>query len=218
MIIGIYKITNKINNKSYIGQSIDIDNRIKTHFKNCFNEKNKEYEKSLYRAIRDKLNEREIYYINYFNSYQKGYNETPGGDGVKNNKGDNHPNHKLTEEDIIDIRNRYNNRERCEDVYQLYEDKIKRTGFNKIWKGETWKTVKMEVYTDENKYFHKHNTGNVGTKNGRSRLTEEDVYNIRLKRKEGLKMKDVYQQYNDKVTLGSFKNVWYGYNWKNIIV
>jgi hypothetical protein len=42
-----------------------------------------------------------------------------------------------------------------------------------------------EVYTKENKLFHSHNTGNHGSTNGRARLTEEDVYNIRLRRKNG---------------------------------
>ena len=30
-MIGIYKITNKVNNKIYIGQSINIEKRIKEH-------------------------------------------------------------------------------------------------------------------------------------------------------------------------------------------
>lgn len=41
----------------------------------------------------------------------------------------------------------------------------------------------MEVYTPENKRFHTYNTGNKGSKNGRSRLTEQEVYKIRLRRK-----------------------------------
>ena len=32
-MIGIYSITNKLNNKRYIGQSIDIETRIKRHFR-----------------------------------------------------------------------------------------------------------------------------------------------------------------------------------------
>ena len=38
-MIGIYKITNKLNNKSYIGKSIDVEKRLKSHksavFSNC---------------------------------------------------------------------------------------------------------------------------------------------------------------------------------------
>lgn len=32
-MIGIYKVTNKINNKVYIGQSINIENRFQQHKK-----------------------------------------------------------------------------------------------------------------------------------------------------------------------------------------
>lgn len=42
-----------------------------------------------------------------------------------------------------------------------------------------------EVYSTENKEFHKKNTGQKGSKNGRSLLTEEDVYQIRLRKKNG---------------------------------
>lgn len=75
-----------------------------------------------------------------------------------------------------------------------------------------------EVYTEENKLFHKNNTGNSGSSNGRARLTEEDVKNIRLRRKQGENIKTVYQDYKDKLTYGSFSNVWTYQNWKNIIV
>lgn len=75
-----------------------------------------------------------------------------------------------------------------------------------------------EVYTEENKKYHLHDTGNKGSQNGRSRLTEEDVKNIRLRRKNGEQLKDVYEDYKDKLTKGSFSNVWTYQNWKNIIV
>ena len=38
-MVGIYKMTNKINGKIYIGQSIDIEKRIKEHFWKATNEK-----------------------------------------------------------------------------------------------------------------------------------------------------------------------------------
>ena len=93
-MIGIYKIINKINNKVYIGQSIDIDRRLKDHisglngnyghnphFQNAWNkygEKNFEFE-----IVEDTnlLDEREIYYISKYdsNNPDKGYNMMPGG-------------------------------------------------------------------------------------------------------------------------------------------
>ena len=98
-MIGIYKITNLINNKCYIGQSIDINRRFSSH--KSYKLKNSDY--PLYQAFRKygvenfsfevieecsiaALDEREIYWIDYFDSYYHGYNQTTGGNsGNKNN-------------------------------------------------------------------------------------------------------------------------------------
>ncbi len=138
--------------------------------------------------------------------------------GGEDNQGDSHPRHKLTKEDVIDIRTRYDNLERKKEVYQLYKDKIGESGFSKIWKGNTWASVMMEVYTPQNKKYHLHDTANKGSQNGRSRLTEQDVKNIRLRRKNGEKLSDVYADYEHLLTKGSFTNVWSYQNWKNIVV
>ena len=93
----IYKITNKINNKCYIGQTVKpIETRWKRHLKDT--KKNSTY--PLHRAIRKYgkenfiieeiekceaklLDEREIYWINFYNSFKNGYNATLGGMGNK---------------------------------------------------------------------------------------------------------------------------------------
>ena len=229
-MIGIYKITNKINNFSYIGQSTQIEERFKEH-KSQYNW-NKETNKRLYQDIQkfglenftfeileeckmNQLNEREQYYIKYYNTYPDQYNMTPGG---QFNAEECHPSHKLTKQDVIDIRSRYNNHERKNEVYENYKNLIGESGFHKIWNGETWKNVMPEVFTEENKNFHKHNTSNIGSKNGRSRLDENDVYQIRLRRKNGENIREVYKDYSNKITYGSFTNVWTYQNWKNIIV
>lgn len=229
-MIGIYKITNKLNGHSYIGLSTHVEDRWKYH-QDPYNWQ-RENRKTLYQAIikygienfefsileecsAEELSEKEMYYIDYFDTYYNGYNMTKGGES---NIGESHPRHKLTEQDVIDIRTRYDNLERRQEVYELYKDRIGDSGFNKIWKGETWKTIKMEVYTPENKKFHLHDTANKGSKNGRARLTEDDVYIIRLRRKNGEQLSKVYDDYKDKLTLGSFKNVWSYQNWKNIVV
>ena len=95
----IYKITNKINNKCYIGQTIKTGKqRWKEHKQRAFGNHKSEQRKSLYRAIRkygvenfsfeiiqdniqtlEQLDKAEIYWIDYYNSFIKGYNETFGG-------------------------------------------------------------------------------------------------------------------------------------------
>ena len=51
-MIGIYKITNKINGKCYIGQSINIKQRWKGHRKDAFWLNGPDYQYPLYKAIR----------------------------------------------------------------------------------------------------------------------------------------------------------------------
>lgn len=229
-MIGIYKITNKINGHSYIGLSVDIERRWHDH-KSPYYWK-RERNKPLYKAfieygiknfsfeileecsIKD-LGDKEKYYIEKFNTYKDGYNATTGGEDYN---GEGHPKHKLNKDDIIDIRTRYNNLERKHEVYELYKNRIGESGFHKIWNCETWKGIMEEVYTPENKEFHKHNTANKGSQNGRSKLTEKEVKEIRQRRKNGEKLLDVYQDYKDKLTYGSFTNVWTYQNWKNIVV
>lgn len=91
-MIGIYKITNLINNYCYIGQSVDIKTRW-NHHKN-YSKKYSHY--PLYEAFRkygienfsfeiieecpiNELNEKEIYWIKFYDSYNNGYNQTKGG-------------------------------------------------------------------------------------------------------------------------------------------
>ena len=98
----IYKITNLINNKCYIGQTTkSIEERWNRHKRDAFNKEKYNYEYPLYRAFRkygienfsfeiiekckiSELNEKEIYWIKYYNSAgHNGYNQTLGGDGTR---------------------------------------------------------------------------------------------------------------------------------------
>lgn len=234
-MIGIYKITNTLNNKCYIGCSTDIENRWKSHRQRAFVE-GKEFDKPLYRAFRkygienfkfevlseckkEELGELEKVFIQYYNSYKNGYNATVGGDiGGFDRAGEKHPNHKLTTLDVVGIRIRYMNGDRKSNVYGDYAHLIGASGFSKVWKGETWKDVMPQVYTIERAINNLTNTSNPGSKNGKAKLTEQDVFNIRLQKKNGLSKEFVYNQFKDKLSKGSFTNVWCGYNWKHIIV
>lgn len=98
--IVIYKIENKINKKIYIGQTINFKQRKNYHKEEAFREKSKAYNRPLYKDIREfgienfeitiidtadtleELNEKEKFWINKFDCYQrnnKGYNQIKGG-------------------------------------------------------------------------------------------------------------------------------------------
>lgn len=239
MITGIYKIINNINGKVYIGQSKDIQRRWTTHKNRAF-VLNKEYNKYLYRAFRkygldafsfevleecqvDELDEKENQYIRQFHSCVDtyGYNETCGYDFPQYGmSGEKHPNHKLTADDIYYIRECYNQHLKKEDVYNEFSNIISESGFHKIWLGQNWREIHMDVYTEENRqYYLFQRNSHKGSSNGRAKLNEDMVKNIRLRKKNGETMKQVYEDYkNTGITEKSFKQVWYYQNWKHIIV
>lgn len=108
----IYKIWNEANNKLYIGQtSIGIKSRWAAHLKNYPTNN-----AVLYRAMRshgvdifhieqieecpnDLLDEREKYWIAFYDSYKNGYNSTPGGTALPSGnapqRANNTPIHQL---------------------------------------------------------------------------------------------------------------------------
>lgn len=96
-MIGIYIFTNKINGKSYIGQSINIQDRKKQHFYRYKNEKDNGYNSAIHSAFRkygwenfsfevleecslEELDAKEIYWISKKNTLvPNGYNILSGG-------------------------------------------------------------------------------------------------------------------------------------------
>lgn len=225
VIQGVYLITNKIDNKKYVGISNDIYHRWTEHKWRAFNKSSQEYNKTLSKAFRkyglenfefsilkeekdaNKRKELEKDYIKFYDSYKNGYNDTIGGDGNLRNK--------LTEQDVIDIRTRYKNLERCMIVYQEYKDRIGRSGFNKIWKGETWKHIMPEIYTPERIHYHKMHTGNSGEWNGRAKLSNEEVRKIQNRYENGETVYHIWLEYKELYpNLDSFRQLVKKERWK----
>lgn len=93
----IYKITNDVNGKVYIGKTnYSIEKRFKEHCRDAIRERCEK--RPLYSAMRkygfehfhieqleevslDDASERERYWIEYYKSFHNGYNATMGGDG-----------------------------------------------------------------------------------------------------------------------------------------
>lgn len=96
MSCGIYKYTNKINGHIYIGQAVDIKARIRGHRFSANHPEDKDASMPIHRALRkygeknfdikileecscQELDDRERYWVKYYNSYLNGYNANPGG-------------------------------------------------------------------------------------------------------------------------------------------
>ena len=158
IISGIYKIENKINHHIYIGQSVHIYSRWKYHkyeghwinnyLYNAFKKYGIEnFDFSIIEIVppnKDILNEREKYWIKYYDSYNNGYNLTEGGDSSTVKK-------ILTEDEIKDIRKRKMLIQSPRDVYQDYKDKISWALFDKIWNGILYSNIMAEIYEDKEK-------------------------------------------------------------------
>ena len=221
---GIYKITNKTNNKSYIGKSKDIEKRWQYHLSQY--NSSKEYNKPLYKAFRKYgisnfsfevleeiedydifSNEREKYWIKYFNSFHFGCNATQGGDGgatsdMQEKFG------KLTKDEVRYIREKYLE---CispqSEIYKQFQHRISKRGFQAIWLGQNWKDIMPEVFTEENKKKHllieRQREGVL-----RRRLSLNEIIKIRQRIENGEKLKEIYKkEYQNIYSYGGFRDV-----------
>ena len=178
----IYKISNDINEKIYIGKTgRTVKDRFAEHIYNSTREDITH--RPLYAAMNkygtehffvekidecendEEASEKEIYWITYYNSYQNGYNATLGGDGKAYLN--------LNENEIIEKHNkRFSNREIARQ-YNVSEKTIrnilKKYGIRNTQKLEDFAMIKDEKIikifnqiTVANKYIHKkHNSTGI---------------------------------------------------------
>ena len=222
----IYCFTNKINQKKYIGQTINPEQRYNAHKSNYKNIKNKEYNSLLHRAFRkygfnnftyevlvkniddiNILNKLEIYYIKHFNTkIPNGYNIESGGKNSSKPKTLEHRKKeiwgqaKLNEQEIIELRKAYANKESPTKIYnEKYKDRIHYNSFLNIWSGRRYSLIMPEVFE----------------KGRHTKLTKEIVKKIREDReKTNLSYTKLAQKYNiskstvaDVITKRTWKDV-----------
>lgn len=221
----VYKIINKTDGKFYFGSTKNLEKRIDVHFnplsgsERQHNNLHKDIEKlgkenfivEIVCETSDDIEAARIEgaMIRDNTDNVLCYNIANGSSGRR----------VFYDSEIIFIRKLY---EMCEmigsEVYEKYfYDKVTPRAFSKVWNGETFKDIYYHVYTEDNKSYHASKSRSLaGAKNGMAILTEEDVRNIRQKRKDGLSRIDVYEEYSNLLTRGSFECVWYYSNWKHI--
>ena len=218
----IYKITNIVNNKVYIGlTTTSLKRRWCAHIRDS-----KKSEKHLYAAMRkygwenvkievidnrakdiQELGKLERKYIKLYNSTDPncGYNVTDGGEICA---WDANPRAKLKEQDVYNIRELY---KQCKlgrkQVWELYKDKISMSSFTKIWVGNTWSNLHMDVYTKENRMWHKHNSPSArGELNQGALYTNIEVLEIR-KYYVNHTLTETYNKFGLKQNRASFTRV-----------
>lgn len=233
-MIGIYKYTNNINNKVYIGQSINLEQRRYAHKSSAFNPQANDYNSQFHQALRkyglenfsyeviaeisneeyssQMLNDLEQYFIQYYDSFKNGYNATPGGDEIPNRAqtGEKNGRALLKESDVEYIRECYNAHIPFKTVYTEFQDKISKRGLQKIWWFETWKYIHPEYHSEENKYWHSHQAKANPSKtaaNNKRKFSAEEVQKMRKDYENGLTPKEIWLKYSPDSAWSTIYNI-----------
>ena len=224
-MIGIYKITNKLNGKVYIGQSNNIERRFKEHINKRttawssirpailkYGVENFSFE-VLEECSIEELNKREEYWIKYYGSFgEKGYNLNPGGD--QSSLGQHNGRALLKDEDVILIRKAYQNRSRRKDVYEQFKDRITFHTFAAIWDGSQWCHIMPEVYTEENRRYYSREATN-GENSPTAAFTNEEVLMLRQRYVKET-AKEIHEDYKDRCSYKTLQQILWGRQYKDV--
>lgn len=221
---GIYCFTNKINGKKYIGQSINIENRRLSHINDSKNSNCPNYNNKFYRAIRkhgidnfefeiidsnDKYSRKELnileqYYIEYYDSFNNGYNSTKGGDCMPSDKPK-----ILSIQEVEDIKNLISNSEKSfSDIANMY--KVSNSLICGINNGKIWRMVgEWNNYPLRKDSFRL----NRGGHNPNSTLSNNDVMRIR-EDFVNRTLKEIYEDWKEIISYSELKKILYGNQFK----
>lgn len=161
-MIGIYKITNKLDGKIYIGQATNLERRINEHkqqrtqtidnYINVLGVDNFDFE-ILEECSKEELDAKERDYIKKYNSQDNGYNIQHGG--YNNSRGAGNGRALLTEEIVIEMRKAYANHESPSEFFEKIKDTgISKASFQAAWQGSSWSYIIPEVFTKENRNYY----------------------------------------------------------------
>lgn len=228
----VYKWENLLNNKIYIGKSVDIAKRLREYRY----EVNRGHTRPIISAMRkygfenfqfsiieecdsltnEQLLEREQYWIEFYDAKNpnKGYNlldatETPleiYSQGSKNVKA------RLNEEKVLDIREMiFIQNISPAEVYKMYANEISYDAFCKAYRGNTWLNVDTSMIRNINSEVER-----KGKK--KAKLTKDDVKEIRrLAEGEHWSVSEIYDnKFLGVCTKGTIKRVVDYETWKNV--
>ena len=233
-MIGIYLITNNINGKIYIGQSVDIHRRFLEHLRagqpeKYANKKERDLNTPIHLAMqkygvnnfslsileqcsKEELNDKEKYWISTYNSCDKkiGYNISSGGQDKIGLKGELHSQAKLTQKEVDDIKDKLKN------------TTLSLTEINKIYPQITKGILSMinqgHIWIDKNEKYPLRimSSGSKGSKNPRSKISEEIAMEIRTRYSQGESPTVLAKEYHKKypISESGVKAIIYGKSYK----
>lgn len=128
--------------------------------------------------------------------------------------GNNNPKAKLTEKDVIRIRQAYAKHECQKDVYKEFENKISFGYFQNLWQGKSWSHIMPEVFTKENKqyYIYQNSQGENGAS---AQFTNEEVIQLRH-RYVNETAKQIYEDYKNRVSYQTFQAMLWGRSYSTL--
>ncbi len=230
-MIGIYRLYNVITGESYIGQSVNLLNRLNDHLKSNATPSNQSLIANAIRYYginnfmfqilelcnKEDLDWKEDYYIRLYRSniYGLGYNVSMGG---QNNIGASNPNSKLTEYDIYFIREAYNNHYDPNYIYNTYfYNKISYNSFFEIWSGKTWNNIHMDVDSYNNKLYHSNAKKSINPFLNRTNFTDEQVIEFR-KRYVNETAEEIYKSVKPNCKFNTFRAILSGSEYRHLPV
>lgn len=221
-IKGIYIAINKVNGKSYVGQSLNIESRIKEHLYRCDMPSSNSYSSLFYRALRkygkdsfqfsvlessdsfdrQALNDLEVFYISHYNSFQNGYNMNYGGEytsGIKT----------FTEKDVIEIKNSLlNSSDSLTNIATEYSCSV--SLISMINNGLVWSSVGDYSYPIQSVVF-----SHFGGKNSNSKITDDLAMHLR-KEFVTKTLDEIYDENKDLLSKSGMKKLLYGVTFRNL--
>ena len=221
---GIYKITNLINNKCYIGRSKNIQERWNEHCRESslpqtiwdrnargeqtyFHKALRKYGKEAFsfeiieQCLEEELNEREIYWIAYYDSTdpEKGYNTTKGGDGYRCGGGENAPGSKITQEE-------------CNLIKQKLKERLTAAEIIKIVPNATIGIISS--INNGNSWFDPNENYPISINNGHRKWSDEEAMQIKYEYANGANISELAKKY--QVNVDTISNLINGKSYINL--